>query len=164
MSGRFSVTDLQDKLAEELKKLYKDYPLYSPVNSEYIYGINVYKQYLPESEEDIDSEFATVPYVQIILNSGVSVHDSSKKSTANVVFVFATCDRNYNRQGYRDLMSLIQRLIQWLSEKPLLDNFDLSEDIEWAIGEEDTYPYYFGAVSTTFALPTLERTDVEALC
>lgn len=163
MKGYSTPAEFQDRLAEELEKLYEDYPLFHPVTGDYTNRLNVFKQFLPVSEEDEDIELSAVPYVQAILNSGKGALDTESNSTVEVVLIFSVYDPDKDRQGYKDLLSLIQRFVQRFSENPLLGNFDMTGEIEWAIGE-DTYPYYFGALSTTFEIPTVRRIDAIDLC
>jgi len=35
------------------------------------------------------------------------------------------------------------------------------QDIQWAVGEDDTYPFYFGAVAITFSVPKIGRKEPE---
>ena len=54
----------------------------------------------------------------------------------------------------------IQRICDRFAAKPLLaQKYYARQHIQWALQDEDTYPYYFGGIEITFNLPKIGRED-----
>lgn len=74
----------------------------------------------------------------------------------------AVCFGIYNRspenKGHQEILNLIQRVYERFAREPLLDcQYTCQGDFEWALQDEDTYPYFFGAISMTFTFAGFRR-------
>lgn len=57
-------------------------------------------------------------------------------------------------------MNMIQDVVDRFVAEPLLNKkFRAEQDIEWAIQDEDTYPFYFGGVAISFNVPKIGRRE-----
>lgn len=55
---------------------------------------------------------------------------------------------------------MIQRLVNRFAAEPLLDHkYRAQQDMEWAVQDEETYPYFFGGVRIKFSVPKIGRGD-----
>ena len=124
--------------------------------------IKIYSQDLniPDDEdEDIDIEMATAPYVIVRITDGFQESWDSALQV-NVVFIVCIYAKDTNKEGTKDVITIINKLYQSFAERPNIDEFEVEPPIEWTLQTDvDTYPYFFGAVSIGFNCPAARRID-----
>ena len=150
--------DLQEELAQEVSKILKDIVTVNAAG-ESISGVHVYKQNLPIilSDEEDDSKF--LPYAIVRLSEG-KTEDDDTPWVDTVDILFGVHDSNESNQGHQHIMVMCQRVIDRFAAEPLLaSRYRAEQDMEWAIQDEDTYPYYFGGVRMKFNVPKIGRRD-----
>lgn len=151
---------LQEKLIKRVGKVLENLEL--PTVSGERRKIKIYSQDLniPDDEdEDIDIETATAPYVIVRITDGFQeTWDSALQ--VNVVFIICIYAKDTNKEGTKDVMTIINKLYQSFAERPNIDEFEVEPPIEWTLQTDvDTYPYFFGAVSIGFNCPAARRID-----
>lgn len=150
--------DLQDALCEEIKKLFADYSLVSADGR--TSKLKVYAQDLPETETYDDDASDPTPYCIVKLVDGTAGGSSSSVRT---ILVFCARDNAHNRQGHRDVITMMFRVYERFAKNPYIENFAFQTDtegaFEWAIQDEDTYPYNIGACKLTFDCPMIIKED-----
>ena len=86
----------------------------------------------------------------------------------DLILVVCTYDRNPNRQGYRDVLHIIQEIYGRYAKNPLVrikadsggargGPWSVKYPIKWVTQQEDTHPYYFGAMSLKFEAPAVRQ-------
>jgi len=151
---------LQEKLIKRVKKVLESLEL--PTVSGERRKIKIYSQDLniPDDEdEDSDIETATAPYIIVRITDGFQeTWDSALQ--VNVVFIICIYAKDTDKEGTKDIMTIINKLYQSFAESPNIDEFEAEPPIEWTLQTDvDTYPYFFGAVSIGFNCPTPRRID-----
>ena len=150
--------DLQDALCAEIKKLFDGFPLKDMRGNRT--ALKVYAQDLPETETDDEDGTEPTPYCIVKLVDGTAGGD---RNTVRVVLVFCVRDTARDRQGHRDVLTMMFRVYARFAQFPYLANFSFPADenaaFEWAIQDEDTYPYNIGACKLTFDCPTIQKED-----
>nr|WP_300826546.1 hypothetical protein [uncultured Schaedlerella sp.] len=150
--------DFQDELAQDVKKILKDIVTVDAAGRR-VSGVQVYKQQLPviTTDEEDDSKF--LPYAIVRLYSGKTEDDDTPWIvTADIHF--GVYDPDASNQGHRHVMTMCQRLLDRYAAEPLLaKRYRAEQDMEWAIQDEDTYPYYFGGVRIKFNIPKIGRRE-----
>ncbi len=150
--------DFQQALANDVQYILKDIITVNAAGQR-VSGVNVYKQQLPviTSDEEDDSKF--LPYAIIRLSDGKTEDDDTPWSvTADILF--GVYDSDPSNQGHQHIMVMCQRVIDRYAAEPLLvKKFRAEQDIEWALNDEDTYPYYFGGVRIKFNVPKIGRRE-----
>lgn len=151
---------LQEKLIKRVRKVLENLEL--PTVSGERRKIKIYSQDLdiPDDEdEDIDIETATAPYVIVRITDGFQeTWDSALQ--VNVVFIICIYSKDTNKDGTKDVMTIINKLYQSFAERPNIDEFEVEPPLEWTLQTDvDTYPYFFGAVSIGFNCPAARRID-----
>ena len=151
---------LQEKLIKRFGKVLANLEL--PTVSGKRRKIKIYSQDLniPDDEdEDVDIETATAPYVIVRITDGFQeTWDSALQ--VNVVFIICTYAKDTNKDGTKDIMTIINKMYQSFAERPNIDEFEDEPPIEWTLQTDvDTYPYFFGAVSIGFNCPAARRID-----
>ena len=84
-----------------------------------------------------------------------------------VEFSLIVCayDEGKEREGYQDVANIKEDIVQRLCTKPYFGGaFTVLKPIVWAMQQDDTYPYYFGACSLTCTAPAMTQdTEMEEL-
>lgn len=150
-------TNLQNGLKKKVEEIFSG-DLFNNPDSERV-SLSVFEQHLPEKSKDDISHY---PYVIIQLSEGEQASEISEYFT-KVLFIIGVVDEGSENQGHEDVVRIINKIFEYLSKFPLIDGqFELKFPIRWAIHEEETAPYYFGAVETTWSIPKFSREDLEA--
>nr|DAY71556.1 MAG TPA: tail completion protein [Caudoviricetes sp.] len=151
---------MQEKLIKRVGKVLENLEL--PTVSGERRKIKIYSQDLdiPDDEdEDIDIETATAPYVIVRITDGFQESWDSALQV-NVVFIICIYAKDTNKEGTKDVMTIINKLYQSFAERPNIDEFEVEPPLEWTLQTDvDTYPYFFGAVSIGFNCPAARRID-----
>ena len=151
---------LQEKLIKRVGKVLANLEL--PTVSGEGRKIKIYSQDLniPDDEdEDIDIETTIAPYVIVRITDGFQESWDSALQV-NVVFIICTYAKDTDKEGTKDVMTIINKLYQSFAEYPNIDEFEAEPPIEWTLQTDvDTYPYFFGAVSIGFNCPAARRID-----
>ena len=150
--------DLQDALCVEIKKLFADFPLKDARGNRT--ALNVYAQDLPETETDDEDGTEPTPYCIVKLIDGTA---GGGNNSVRVILVFCVRDASRDRQGHRDVLTLMHRVYERFAKRPYIANFTFPADnesaFEWAIQDEDTYPFNIGACKLMFNSPTIQKED-----
>ena len=107
------------------------------------------------------------PYIIVRTNEG-NIPDANSAQEIDLILVVCTYDRNPNRQGYRDVLHIIQEIYGRYAKNPLVrikadsggargGPWSVKYPIKWVTQQEDTHPYYFGAMSLKFEAPAVRQ-------
>lgn len=149
-------TFLKDFKAE-LEGLFADFPLTDESGAQV--RLNVFIDSLPIPEgEDSPEPF---PYLVIrAMEGGKDEPDAAE--VVKVIILIGIYDGSTENRGYVDVRNVIDRLRQRFERDPVLAGKYLrlhsaSYPIRWTIPDEDTWPYFFGGVELSFALPSVTQ-------
>lgn len=122
--------------------------------------IEIYKNDLPiptANDDDDGPETTAVPYGIVRLNDGrVETWEGPQMET--VVLIFCVWDDDPNRTGYRDILSIKEKVLTAMRKQPHIGAaFEVVPPIEWAASDEDTHPFYFGAMSLNAKCPVAHK-------
>lgn len=150
---------LQDELVEEVKRLFKDYLYKNPAGERV--PIKVYAQNIPVNESDDDED--PIPYIIVRLNSGEDTGKRDSNNTVKLVIIGGIWDGDSEAQGHRDLMNIFQKVYERFQTNPNLNNKAVySGEFNWALQDDNYYPYSFGACSLSFHIAAIRREDILA--
>ena len=151
--------ELQDELILRMKKEFEHLKLKNLENDKA--PINIFSQHLPakSKKEDIDP----YPCIIVRLTNGSSMDVDDPNSTT-IQFIIGVVDRDSSNQGYRDALTVANRICKNLQKNPMVDKrYELQLPINWAYNDEDAEPYYFAGIETRWSNPGYLREDVEEL-
>lgn len=122
---------------------------------------SVFEQALPVSQGEDDPE--PFPYIVVRVEDGGTT-SPAKPETARVIFTIGICDESLDNQGHKDVLNVIDRIRQRFEGNQLLKKKYMrlqSEEypIHWAMPDDDTYPFFFGALEMFFAIPKINTED-----
>ncbi|MFR8283727.1 hypothetical protein [Dysosmobacter sp.] len=160
---------MQDAIVADLADLFEGQTLPSSAGDRR--PIRVYSQDLPiieglDETEDRTEEIPE-PYIIVRTNEG-NIPDANSAQEIDLILVVCTYDRNPNRQGYRDVLHIIQEIYGRYAKNPLVrikadsggvrgGPWSVKYPIKWVTQQEDTHPYYFGAMSLKFEAPAVRQ-------
>ena len=145
---------LQEDLAEELRKLFFEFCI---SEKQEFKKINVFLQDVPfsKNKKEVKEIF---PYIIVRLEEGSISND---KNTCQIVLIFGVHNDDVNRQGYKDLFNMMQKVLyHYATEKIIVQRYRIGENMEWLIQDGDTlFPYYIGAITFEVELPVIKVFD-----
>lgn len=148
--------NLLDALTEDLKRLFKDLSLRNSNGTEQ--RVNVYRQNLPVREgvdEEMNPDAPPEPYILVKLSGG-EMPGNGEALTAEAVLLICVYDEAKDRQGYRDMLHIVNVImLHYGAFSILARKYEIVYPIEWAAQDDDTHPYYFGAVGIDFEIPSI---------
>ena len=151
----------QDALIETLEELFAG-KKYNGQQSRK--ELKIFKQDLPVPEDydaDVDTDAAAAPYIVVRMTGGEIKNDDGPQAVEFSLIVCAY-DEGKEREGYQDVANIKEDIVQRLCTKPYFGGaFTVLKPIAWAMQQDDTYPYYFGACSLTCTAPAAETATTE---
>jgi hypothetical protein len=153
-----TVISFVEALKNELEQLFGDFKLRDEAGDEV--GFTVYEHALPIAEREGDPE--PFPYIIIqVVDGGTESRQSDEK--VRVVLVIGVYDENADNQGTQDVLLAIQRIRRRFEKNVVLDSKYMAlEPFRWTLADGSQYPYFFGGVEMTFAVPRYEVEDENA--
>lgn len=156
------VNDLQTALVSEIKDILSD--LVNTGNGESRTGFNGYAQFLPVLVNDDDDPDQFFPYFIVRINGGKTADDNDLWEVEADILV-GVHDEDTGNAGHTHIVNAINRIVTRFCQEPTLGApgykaFRCMPDMEWALQDEDTYPYYFGSVRLKFMVPKPGRRTI----
>lgn len=150
--------ELQDRLVIRFEEEFKHLKLKdlgdNPVN------LKIFPQHLPARSKDGSSYY---PCIIIRLADGGG-EGQDEPFITRVQFIVGVIDRERTNQGYRDALTVINRIIESIQRNPNeLGKYEALPKIDWSYHDEDVEPYFFAGLETTWKTPKYIREDVEDL-
>lgn len=148
---------LQDALVEETKKILKDIQTRSMTGEKR--SVRIFPQRLPIMSEDEDDETKLFPYAIIRIGDAKTSEDDDVWHVT-VDWLLGVYDDDQSGQGHLHIMTMIERITDRFIAEPLLDHkYRAEQNMETALQDEDTFPFYFGGVEMSFMVPKIGRRD-----
>lgn len=163
---------LQQKLAEEIRTLAGDMLFMNPETGERKEKLSVYEQSLPiPTKKETEEEFSGIeyrseeeedpvrkcPWCTVKIDSG-TVAEINGKQHVTMAIQFAIYDNATENMGHRDVMNLVFMLYQRFGVDPVLDNqYTFTGKFDWALGDENIWPYFTGAAVMEFEFSGFRR-------
>lgn len=155
--------ELQDDLIEELKIVFSGFLLKTPAidlesGEPSMSEPNLFSQSLPIRKDDADDD--PYPYIIVRMDSGDMKQDHPHM--VKVRIVIGSFDDSTDTNGHKDVLNIIQKIYERFARNPVLANkYVMKDDSEnpftWVLQDDDTYPYYFGAVEVTWETSAIRR-------
>ncbi|MFC4403317.1 hypothetical protein [Gracilibacillus xinjiangensis] len=151
--------ELQEALKERMGKEFKDLLLKNVKNEEV--PINIFTQHLPAKDKNNKNNTDPYPCIIVRLSDGEQA-DNNESGNTSIQFIVGVVDRENTFQGYRDAITVANRIIENVKRNSLVEErYELEMPITWAYHDEDSEPYFFAGVQTNWSTPKHIREDVE---
>lgn len=146
---------LQDAVADEVKKALKGYMLENAKDT--LSNINVYTQNLPAKREKDDTSHFN--YVLVCFDEA-EIKDEDSNCEVSLYFLIGVKDDNPNKQGYRDVLGISNRIYQhFFRNRTIKSKYRIQLPFKVKLQDEDTHPFYIGGIETKWELPTMKEED-----
>jgi hypothetical protein len=147
----------QDALIEMLEKLFEGKKYNGQEGRK---PLKIYKQDLPIPEDndiDADTDKAAAPYIVCQMTGGSIPNDDSPQ-TVEFSLVICCYDTGKQRLGYQDVANIKEDIVQRICTAPYFGGiFTILKPISWAMQNDDTTPYYYGAIAITCTAPAMTQ-------
>jgi hypothetical protein len=146
---------LQDFLVAEMKRLFDGYLLKN--SKDELVPLNIYPQHVPLKKVPQKEEF---PYLRVFLLDG-NDPGTEDSNHCKIFFAPGIFDMGEEKQGYRDVLTIIWRIYEHLKRHVVFDNrYEVQPAMEWRLDPEDRYPYYFGELETAWTVGEISPPDI----
>ena len=143
----------QDALVADIENLFKN-RLYKDPDGKAA-PVSVFAQNLPKRESEDDED--PFPYIIVRLLDG-DIENQTAAHKVNVILLVGIFDDDLANQGHRQVLEMLELMQLRFEEEPLLaDHYTINDPFEWALQDEESYPYFFGAAKANFNLPAPRR-------
>lgn len=143
-------------LTAEIENILKDVVTKNTAG-ESVTGVKGYEYRLPIIVSDEEDESQFFPYF-IVRPSEGRTEDDNDPWLVTVDIILGICENDRDAIGQKHLLVMIQRITDRFAEEPLLNKkYRADQKMEWAVQDEDTYPFYFGGVEIKFRIPKIGR-------
>lgn len=150
--------DFQSALGAEIANLLNNIQT-EDVDGDKKSGVTIFDQQLPEITEDEEDSSQFFPYAIVRISDGKTEDDDTPWIVTADILI-GIHDRDKSGAGYKKVMEMCQKIVDRFSAEPLLDKkYRALQNMEWALQDEDTYPFYFGGIRMQFYLPRVGRRD-----
>ena len=154
----------QDALVDMLRELF-DGKLFNGQQGRK--ALKVYKQDLPipeNNDEDVDLDAAAAPYVVVVMTGG-QIPDDDGPQLVEFSLTICAYDEGVNREGFQDVANIKEDIVQRVCTRPYFGGaFTILKPIAWAVQQESTPPYYYGACILTCTAPAMTQdTELKGL-
>lgn len=151
----------QDALVEMLEELFKGKKF---IGQEGRKELKVFKQNLPiprrQKDRKADTDEAAAPYIVVEMNEG-AILDNDSPQVVDFSIIICAYDKGLEREGFQDVTNIKEDIIQRICSRPYFGGvFTILKPITWALQQDATPPYYYGAVSLSCTAPALTQ-DME---
>lgn len=150
-----TATILQEELVKELEAIFKG-DLFKNSLGEYV-KLNIYEQQLPiREDEDAPDQ---MPYIIVRIETG-STKSGTDPQEVLVTMLFGYFDDSPENNGHKGVLGMIQKVHERFEKQPMLANqFMFQDPFDWALQDEESFPYFFGAASMTFKTAAIRKED-----
>lgn len=165
--------DLQNTLVSDVERILSEVQSKN-TNDETVVGITGYAHRLPITQSAEDDPAQYFPYFIVRIDNGKTADDDDCWHVAvNILLGVYESDivpgtggalerLSIVPAGHEQILIMIQRIVNRFVNDPGLGHmYRADQDIDWAVGDDDTYPFYFGAVGITFSTPKLGRREYD---
>jgi hypothetical protein len=150
-----TATMLQEEIVKELETIFRG-DLFKNSLGEYV-KLNVYEQQLPIREDEDSPD--PMPYIIVRLETG-STKSGTDPQEVLVTLLFGYFDDSPENNGHKGVLGMIQKVHERFEKQPMLANqFMFQDPFDWALQDEESFPYFFGAASMTFKTAAIRKED-----
>ena len=133
--------------------------LFEKADGTMVIGATGYRQQLPLLTQNDDDPDQFFPYFIVRIINGKTPSDNEPWDvTVNILFGAFSDDSS--NQGHVYISNMIEAVADYFAAYPLLDHkYRALQDMEYAMQDEDTAPYYFGLLEMKFWVQKARRED-----
>ena len=145
--------ELRADLVEDISEAFKERRYKNPTG-EFV-QLNVFPQRLPKREHGNDED--PFPYVIVRLDSG-DIASQTDPHKIDVILVVGLFDDDLENQGDERVLEILEEIQSRYEAQPVLNGkFRREDPFSWALQDEESYPYFYGAAHMTWSTYATRR-------
>ena len=145
--------ELQHDLAADLLRIFKDRRYLNPRGERA--HLQVFKQNLPKREHGDDED--PFPYIIVRLDTG-GVDTQIDPHRIQVILVIGIYDDDLENNGHEAVLEILEVIQEHYEALPVLNGkFRMEDPFFWALQDEESYPYFYGAAQMTWSASAPRR-------
>lgn len=154
-----TATNLQTELVNDISEIFHG-DLFKNSLGQYV-PLNIYEQYLPIRKDEDEPD--PVPYIIVRIEDG-EIKGWTEAQIVRVSLICGCFDDDTSNIGHKTVLGMIQKIEQrYMKETMLANKFvflnDEKHPFEWVLQDEESFPYYFGAISMSFKTAAVRKED-----
>lgn len=150
-----TATLLQEALVKEIGAIFSG-ELFKDSAGEYG-KMKIFEQNLPIREDEDAPD--PIPYIIVRLETGTTKSGVDPQEVLVTLLIGYFDDSTENR-GHKGVLGIIQKIHERFEKEPMLAHqFMFQDPLDWALQDEESFPYYFGAISMTFQTAAIRKED-----
>lgn len=121
--------------------------------------ISVFEQELPIRDGKSDDPY---PYIIVKLDTG-GVEAPAEAHKVNAILLIGIYDNDRRNQGHKTVLEILEKIQTHYEEYPTLSGgaFQFADPFKWALQDEPSWPYFYGACNLAFNLPAPRTKESE---
>ena len=154
-----------DALNEDLKELFAGQLFQSSAGERRPIRYFVNDLPVATGNDEDRSQNAQEPYIVARIMEG-TIPEGDAAQEVQIVLVICLYDDRPDRQGYRDVLHIIQEITARYCKNPVIrirpgsagargGPYTVRKPIGWSVQNQPTTPYYYGIVEFTLEIPTI---------
>jgi hypothetical protein len=154
--------DLQSVIIDELQSLFDGilFPKMPPKGSAEVLDpvpLNIFSQALPKDKTGNASVY--MPYITVQIQGGKQ-EEEMEPGEARIVLNIGIWDDDPANQGHAHVLNIIETIYQDLFQKRTLGGkYFITTPWEYAVNDDDQWPFFIGAIDSRWNLPIILPTD-----
>lgn len=122
--------------------------------------LQIIRQDLPipeDNDEDVDLDSCAAPYIKVSMTAG-EIPDDTGPQMVEFSLTICAYDPGRKREGFQEVANIKEDIIQRVCTRPYFGGaFTILRPIAWALQQDMSPPYYFGACILTCTAPALTQ-------
>ena len=146
--------DLRKAVVQDLRDLFKHDQFKTPdggMASPGVYAQALPYRQIPEGGGAVEQD-DPFPYIIVRIDSG-NIESQTAPHKVALILLVGIFEDSLENNGDEAVLEIIERIQQHYEETPALNEFVCTDPFSWALQDEPSYPYYFGAINVTFDAP-----------
>lgn len=154
-----------DALAADLEDLFAGQLYRSSAGEKRAIRVHVNDLPVPTGNDEDRSQDAQEPYIIARITEG-TIPEEDAAQEVQIILVICLYDDRPDRQGYRDLLHIIQEITARYCKNPVIrlrpgsagargGPYTVKKPIGWSVQNQPTTPYYYGIVEFSLEIPNI---------
>ena len=141
--------ELQDAICRDIEELFRG-DSFQAVEGGITGKVRAFKQYLPRLEAE--NEETLFPFVIVKVDSG-TIPSPNDAHRVKILLWAGVYDDSPENNGHIGVLEILERIQQHYQEKPTLGPAVYADPFEWALQDEESFPFFYGGCYVSFDLP-----------
>ena len=142
--------ELQDAVCKDLEQLFRGDSFQTAEGGGVTGKIRAFKQNLPRIEAE--NEETLFPFIIVRVDSG-KIASPTEAHRIRLLLWAGVCDDSPENNGHLGVLEILERIQQHYQESPALGPAVVADPFEWALQDEESFPFFYGGCYVDFDLP-----------